>query len=223
MVKGFQQDFLSSVYLRDKSDNELRAILLFSCFALLSVWDFGFGIDLGPCWSWPKSSQSKFSFLIDFAFMTWIWNDLVNLRPNMLVKRGLYLNSAGCISIVQVLGTMVHLNSFFKVHLNIAGCTFLNTFAAHRHSSVLICQRWKLWPPICATNHSHPFPNRALSLVEIPGLRAVLPDFLSKHWEWAPPCSLKCRLAEPAQSCKPLALFAGLKWPWSEAWEFGRG
>ena len=87
-----------------------------------------------------------------------------------------------------------------RLHLNSAGCTFLNTFGAHRHSSVLIWQQWKLWPPICAANHSEPLPKQALSLVEMPGLRAVLPDFLSKHWEWAPPCSLKCRLARLGQS-----------------------
>ena len=86
----------------------------------------------------------------------------------------------------------------------------LNTFAAHRHSSVLIWQGWKLWPPICAANHSQALPNRALSLDEMPGLRAVLPDFLSKHWEWAPPCSLKCRLAGPGRS--------RYLWPFSPAW-----
>ena len=98
----------------------------------------------------------------------------------------------------------------------------LNISAAHRHSSVLIWQGWKLWPPICATNHSPPFPNRGFSLVESSGLRAVLPDFLSKHWEWAPPCSLKCRLAEDWPQMIVLPCFLGLKWPWSRGEEFGR-
>ena len=98
----------------------------------------------------------------------------------------------------------------------------LNISAAHRHSSVLIWQGWKLWPPICATNHSPPFPNRGFSLVESSGLRAVLPDFLSKHWEWAPPCSLKCRLAEDWPEMIVLPCFLGLKWPWSRGEEFGR-
>ena len=97
----------------------------------------------------------------------------------------------------------------------------LNISAAHRHSSVLIWQGWKLWPPICATNHSPPFPNRGFSLVESSGLRAVLPDFLSKHWEWAPPCSLKCRLAEDWPEMIVLPCFLGLKWPWSRGEEFG--
>ena len=96
----------------------------------------------------------------------------------------------------------------------------LNISAAHRHSSVLIWQGWKLWPPICATNHSPPFPNRGFSLVESSGLRAVLPDFLSKHWEWAPPCSLKCRLAEDWPKMIVLPRFLGLKWPWSRGEEF---
>ena len=98
----------------------------------------------------------------------------------------------------------------------------LNISAAHRHSSVLIWQGWKLWPPICATNQSPPFPNWGFSLVESSGLRAVLPDFLSKHWEWAPPCSLKCRLAEDSPKMIVLPRFHGLKWPWSRGEEFGR-
>ena len=96
------------------------------------------------------------------------------------------------VNVYWILSNLVA-SSYCSLHI-------LNISAAHRHSSVLIWQGWKLWPPICATNHSPPFPNRGFSLVESSGLRAVLPDFLSKHWEWAPPCSLKYPLAVGCQS-----------------------